>query len=141
MERTGWPGQRGVGKWLMIGKRDNPCRRVVGVVSDGHVMGRIERRTMQFYIPLAQNIASGAPMRTLTVRVDPRLRATIVNLLRSDFIERLHGVSSRITALESVLEPALRPWRLSAMLLSVLGVVALIISAFGVYSVIAYSFS
>ena len=34
-----WPGQEALGKCLIIGKRTDACRRVVGVVSDARTIG------------------------------------------------------------------------------------------------------
>jgi ABC-type antimicrobial peptide transport system permease subunit len=47
----------------------------------------------------------------------------------------------RMQSLEEYLEPQLRPWRLGATLFTAMGVLALIVAAVGVYSVVAYATS
>jgi ABC-type antimicrobial peptide transport system permease subunit len=44
-------------------------------------------------------------------------------------------------SLEEYLEPQLRPWRLGATLFTAMGVLALMVAAIGVYSVVAYATS
>jgi ABC-type antimicrobial peptide transport system permease subunit len=46
-----------------------------------------------------------------------------------------------VRTVENKLEPELRPWRLGAILFSIFGVLALVVAAVGVYSVMAYSVS
>jgi ABC-type antimicrobial peptide transport system permease subunit len=56
--------------------------------------------------------------------------------------ERLPKVDVlRVENMSQVLEPELRPWRLGASLFSVLGVLAAVVAAIGVYSVISYGVS
>ena len=50
-----WPGESAVGKCFRLQKATEPCRRVVGVVSNSHFSRVIERPSMQFYVPLAQD--------------------------------------------------------------------------------------
>jgi ABC-type antimicrobial peptide transport system permease subunit len=47
----------------------------------------------------------------------------------------------RFNSLSSTLEPELRPWKLGATLFSAMGILALLVAAIGVYSVIAYAVS
>jgi putative ABC transport system permease protein len=51
--------------------------------------------------------------------------------------------AARVTVrpMEELLEPQLRPWRLGATLFTAMGILALVVAAVGVYSVIAYSVS
>jgi putative ABC transport system permease protein len=46
-----------------------------------------------------------------------------------------------VKTMESALEPELRPWRLGSTLFSLFGAIALLIAAFGLYSVVSYSVS
>jgi ABC-type antimicrobial peptide transport system permease subunit len=47
----------------------------------------------------------------------------------------------RVTSMPQVLEPQLRPWKLGATLFALMGVLAVIVAAVGVYSVISYAVS
>ncbi|MFI5245318.1 MAG: ABC transporter permease, partial [Gemmatimonadales bacterium] len=51
---TVWPGESALGKCFILRKPDEPCRRVIGVVSNSHTLGVVERPSMQFFVPLAQ---------------------------------------------------------------------------------------
>ena len=51
MARTYWPGERAVGKCVVIFLPGNPCHAVVGVVSDAHAIRIIEKPVMQYYVP------------------------------------------------------------------------------------------
>jgi predicted permease len=66
--KTVWPGESAVGKCFRLRKPTDPCRRVIGVVSNAHFGGVIEQPSMLFYVPLLQeammaSLASRARLR------------------------------------------------------------------------------
>lgn len=137
MARTLWPGEEALGQCLMIGDAEAPpCSRVVGVVEESRRFSLREDAAMQYYVPLGQEQGFGG--RNLLIR--PRAAdAAIVPRLRSLLQEiDVEGGYVRIESLRASLDPQVRPWRLGMLLFSVFGVLALIIAAVGMYSVVAY---
>jgi predicted permease len=139
MARLYWPGQSPLGKCLIIGKRTDPCTTVVGVVADAHRLRMIERKILQFYLPVAQ---SDETPSDLVIRARAGRMALAMHeadqALRQ-LVPGLDGTWNR--RFSDVIEPQLRPWRLGATLLSALGALALLVAGIGIYSVVAYGVS
>ncbi|HVB37003.1 MAG TPA: ABC transporter permease, partial [Vicinamibacterales bacterium] len=72
-----WPGESAVGKCLIINKRTDPCRRVVGVVVDAHMLGVVEDPIGVYYVPLAQAPHGWTDPGTIVVRAAPGERAAV----------------------------------------------------------------
>ena len=139
MARTFWPGQSAIGQCLIMRKRNSPCSTVVGVVEDAHLMRIIEEPSMLYFVPLSQSDA--APMAIVL-----RAARGVPNDLRLGadraFRQLLpNSEGARVQSMAEGLEPQLRPWLLGARLFTGFGVLALIVAAVGVYSVIAYAVS
>jgi predicted permease len=144
MAKTVWPGESAVGKCLILRKRENPCRRIVGVVSNAHYNGIIERPSMQFYLPLAQEGDGGntGMAGALEIRATAGRIAAVTAQARQ-LLASLGWAGSRPStrALSEQFVPELRKWRLGAALFSAAGLLALLVAAVGVYGTIAYTFS
>jgi predicted permease len=139
MARLYWPGESGLGKCIMILKRDAPCTRVVGVASDAHRRSIVEATIAQFYVPLAQTPFAPHELIVQTqAGMGPATVHAAEQILRSVGLP-ITGLTAR--TFESILEPELRPWRLGATLFTALSALALVVAAIGVYSVVAYSSS
>jgi len=143
MARTYWPGKTAIGQCLKLGKRSSsaPCATVVGIVGDVHRYDVVEKPRLQFYLPATQADTFFTP----TVLV---IRARGANLMAAGAIaaaelRRAFPTSSPavIRTMAQSLEPQFRPWRLGARLFLALGILALVVAAIGVYSVVAYSVS
>jgi hypothetical protein len=150
MARVIWPGENPIGKCILTFARTAPCTSVVGVVDDIHTDDVVEARPfMHLYLPFAQNaqldsLRFGARGigRVLLVRTRPGTEAAVMQVALRVARERLPGVNVlRANDMAQVLEPKLRPWRLGATLFSALGILAALVAAVGVYSVISYSAS
>ena len=136
--RVLWPGERAVGKCVYIGKPDSvPCREVVGVAEDVHWSGVRAEPRMMLYAPLAQ-AGFELPLRALLVRPagDPAATSRAVQQALLDEAPRV-GFARAVLLQESV-DPELRPWRLGAGVFTAFGLLALVIAAVGLYSVLAY---
>jgi predicted permease len=139
-----WPGQSAVGKCFRLEQPTAPCRRVVGIVTNSHFAGLIERPSMQFYLPLAQEPAEGH--RNLPATIEIRTsdgRASQVAAQVKALLLQLSGSGMRpwTETLSDELDPGMRRWRLGAALFTVAGLLALIVAAVGIYGTIAYTFS
>jgi putative ABC transport system permease protein len=140
MARAYWPGRSALGQCLIVGKRDAPCATVIGVVDDAHIARLVEAPQMMFFQPLAQD---RFPPDALVVRVADANSATL-DRVRAE-AERAVGEllpaasQARVSYLRDNLARELRPWRLGAALFTAFGVLAVIVAAFGMYSVVAYT--
>ena len=137
MARHLWPRDDALGKCLYIGREDPQCTEIVGIAEDMRRQAVIEEAQLMYYVPAAQNPddwnPSGIFVRTRsegeTIRSalrselyasEPSLRFVTVNLI-GDFIA-----------------PHLSSWRLGATVFSAFGVLALVVAAVGLYSVLSF---
>jgi putative ABC transport system permease protein len=137
MARAFWPDQDALGKCMQVGEEDPPCSTVVGVVEDARHGRLVEDVTYQYYIPLHQRQVARVPEALLvrvSGRMEPALAAVRAELVTMD--PRIRFV--RTMPLEEMLGPELRQWRLGAVLFSLFGLLALIVSAIGLYSLLAF---
>ena len=142
MARLVWPRQNPLGKCVRVGDSDTiPCSEVVGVAEETR-WGDIRREPlMQYYVPLAQR-QWDPPMRNLFVRPEggaAALPTTVAALRREALAAAPKLAFARVRPLQDYLEPSLRPWRLGASVFGAFGLLALVIAALGLYSVLAYT--
>ena len=139
--RAAWPGKSPIGKCLIVGQPENPCTTIVGVAADVHQMDIIEDEThYQYYLPLGQT--PFALPTSILVRADPARFGVIARAARQEIGRALPtSDATYIRSLAASLEPQTRPWRLGAELFSTMGILAVIIAAIGIYSVVAYGVS
>jgi predicted permease len=140
--RTYWPNEDAIGQCIIFFRPTNPCTVVVGVTKDTHLEDVVEAPTVQLLTPLTY-AANGTPKnaRNIIVRVAPERATLTANALRQELQRAFPSAATWVMTLASGLEPQLRPWRLGASLFTAFGVLALVVAAFGTYSVIAYSVS
>jgi predicted permease len=150
MAKLIWPGENPIGKCILTFARTEPCTTVVGVVDDMHTDDIIERRPfMQLYLPFAQNrlldslrFGMRGIGRGLIIRVRPGTENAVMNAALRIVRKQLPGADNvNATDMIQVLAPKLRPWRLAATLFSALSILAAVVAAVGVYSVVAYATS
>ena len=135
MARTLWPKSDALGKCLYVGGLTQ-CATVVGVASDAHRFGIREEPAMQYYIPLGQEIG----MSGVTIVARPRgaigPAADRVHRILAGLIPGARYID--VAALQDSVDPQIRPWRLGAAMFGLFAMLALIVAAAGLYSVIAY---
>ena len=138
---TMWPGEDAVGKCIILSTKGGPCRRVVGVVSDAHLIGIVEKPVMQFYRPIESSGAEARPwevvLRTAPGR-DSFVRAQALQILRQSFGS---WATPKVRSMSEALDREVGPYRLGAVLFSAAGLLALLVAAVGVYSTVAYAIS
>lgn len=139
MGATLWPGEDAVGKCVRIGFRPEtlPCRRVVGIAEDIQARGlEPETRSFYYYLPAAQ---WQPEVGGLFARMGGDARQA-VEPLRRRLQEEMPGASYvTVGRLGEVLEGRTRSWVMGATLFTAFGVLALVLAAGGLYSVIAYN--
>jgi predicted permease len=142
--RVVWPGESAVGKCFRLSKVTATCRRVIAVVSNSHYSGVIERPSMQFFVPLAQEGDEGrvGVPGTLEIRaVDGRAPAVAAQVKQILVQMSGSGMKPWAQTFSEQLEPNYRSWRLGAALFAAAGLLALLVAAVGIYGTIAYTFS
>jgi hypothetical protein len=138
LERVFWPAGGAVGQCMRVGADSMPCRTIVGVVRDFHVSGGADDPANPiYYLPLEQ--AHGFPQEpTLFLRTDGdgasvarAVRQTLQTLEPSLPAADVHPLAANVTWLVA-------PLRLGAAAFTAFGIVAAIVGAVGLYSVLAF---
>jgi putative ABC transport system permease protein len=133
-----WPRESAIGKCVIRGTPNAPCEPVIGVVENANTMRLMEESQKAQYLVSTDN----DPHSVLVVRADPARQAAVGDIVRTEMKRLLPGADYiRVRSMLTNLEPELRPWRLGATLFTAMGVLALIVAAIGVYSVVAYAVS
>lgn len=143
MARAIWPDRDPLGRCLIVstgapGREDPdpPCRTVVGVAEETAMSALEPERQFTYYLPLAQY--SMEPSGQFFFRVDGS-PAALAPMLRARLQPRLPGVAYvEVRPLATVVAPQYRAWRSGATVFAVFGVLALVLAALGLHSLIAY---
>ncbi|HEU4994399.1 MAG TPA: ABC transporter permease [Gemmatimonadaceae bacterium] len=139
LARQYWPGQSPIGKCVIVFRRGDPCRTVVGMVSDVTAMQVLEKPTMRFYLPLAQGTGFHFVPRSIALHVQPdRVGDVLLAVRQLASGAAGGGMPWEIARLDDLLAPALRPWRLNALLFSVLALLAVVVAGAGIFGTVAY---
>lgn len=141
--RTFWPGRSAVDHRFKIGppSSDSPWIRVVGVV--GNVSGR-EAGVIapHAYVPLDQEPLGGFKYQAAFVLRTSGPALNIANVVRNA-VQSLDPALPilRLRTMEQVVSGAVAPRSANARLVALFGIAALVLSALGIYGVVAYSVS
>jgi predicted permease len=135
MAESLWPGGDPLGRCLLVGRDAETCTTVVGVVEDAS-RGSIETEPyMAYYLPVEQ---TDMRLNGLYVRasgdVDEVLEAA-AGVLRT-FSPRVRWATA--STLREILDPQARSWTLGATMFTVFGLLALLVAAVGLYSLLAF---
>jgi putative ABC transport system permease protein len=143
MARKFWPGESAVGRRLTMGDNGRWIT-VAGVVADVHHRGLDMQPRPEMYRPHTQfryggPDAAAVPTMTWVVRTasDPRA-ATSYARAAIRAVDANLGISD-VATMEQVMADATSDRRLNMLLFALLGSLALVLAAVGVYGVVAYS--
>ncbi|MGH7616507.1 MAG: ADOP family duplicated permease [Gemmatimonadaceae bacterium] len=137
MARLWWPGEDPIGKCLLIGGDTLPCVQVVGIAESARRQTIIESTSLQYFIPLSQRVnVNASPILLIRPRADASAATLAVRRRLSAAIPNLPYMS--MSPLEDLVSPQKRSWSLGATMFAVLGGLALLLTAVGLYSVLAY---
>jgi predicted permease len=125
-----------VGKRVSWGEASGPFMRIVGVARDGKYFNIAEDPRAFIWAPLTQDyISSGAIMVRTTGNPESMFAAVRGEVQALDPNLPLFDV----TTLKEHMRLALFPARVAAMVLGVFGLVALLLSAIGIYGITSYA--
>ena len=133
MAQKFWPGADPVGRAFNDG---DTTFEVVGVARDTKYRDLRERSRMTMYRPLTQFYSSGVNLLVRTTSDPTPLAPTIQNRLR--LLEPALAVFNIRTLSEHV-DRSLYAERMQSLLLSVFSVLALVLTAVGIYGIIAFT--
>jgi predicted permease len=138
MARRYWPGEDAIGKRVSVDYRDGRpvWRQVIGIVNDVKMDELAAAARPQIYVPTMQ-LTWSAAILAIRAKGDP---AALANTIREQVaaIDRNQPVL-HIGTMEEVLSDSVTDRRFQMTLLAIFAAVALILSATGVYSVVAYA--
>jgi predicted permease len=138
MARVLWPGRDALGQCIKVGQTTSPCSTVVGVAEDLHRGSVRDDPGLQYYVAGAQAGRDYAPNGIVAaVHGDPAAMAGAIRRALQPLVPGAAYVQVR--PLREIVDPQFRSWRLGATMFSAFGALALLISAVGLYGVIAYT--
>lgn len=133
-----WPKQDVIGKRFKMQGPDKPYIEIVGVVQDGKYKGVVEDPQPYFYVPLEQ---SYMPLRTIHVRtlvppenLELQIAAQIQDLAPGLPLSGMRTLGQELEGVNGYLF-----FHLGAQLTGTMGILGLLLSVLGVYSVVSYS--
>jgi len=127
-----WPGQNPIGKRASVGYNSDSLRAVVGVVGDVRRAALDQEPAPAMYLPHRQAAYSGL---TLVVRTRDNAASVPAALTRELATLDPDQTLGKISPMEHVLESSLAPQRFSASLLGIFAMIALALSAVGIFGV------
>jgi predicted permease len=142
MAKKYWPGEDPIGKQVGVGLTRIPARTIVGVVADIKQVSLREAPAPAMFVPYTQNEMKTWPsMQAMQYAVrttaDPDFIAGSVQ-------EAIHTVDPELPVanfarLTTLVDTSLTADRFAMLLLGAFGMLALILSAIGMYGVVSYS--
>ena len=135
--RTYWPGENVLGKRVAMSQRDTIGLEIIGMVADSRARGLTQEPMPMMYMPFrgALNVA-----RAMTVLVRGRSDVTTMVSATRAVVKELDPRLPvyNVRTLREIVDRSIAQPRLNATLLTVFAVMALLLSAIGIYGVIAY---
>jgi predicted permease len=134
-----WKGDA-LGKCLYIGPREKPqpCTMVVGIAEQASNIELTEGVMLQYYVPSAQRESGSDRSDYLLFRVSDQSAATFAAIHHELMSLDPRIRYADITPYAERIAPLTQSWKLGATMFTIFGVLALIVAAIGLYSVLAF---
>jgi predicted permease len=137
LARGYWPHESALGKCVYFGS-DSTCSQIVGVVSTMLQFNIVKDERAIAYAPFNHPGVRTELPRAMLVRL-PEVTPATIDLMRRE----IQGLAPtmpfvQIRSYSDLLAPEMQPMRLGATMFTLFGVIALLIAAIGLYSVLAY---
>ena len=132
-----FPGVDPVGRCVTLGS-DSACSTIVGVVENMMLFSLVRDDRALLFVPLAHQSFGSGPIQAMVVRVDPRAGDIAPTVRREMQALAPNMPFVQVEPYTQRVERQVRPWRLGATMFTIFGVIALVIAAVGLYSVMAY---
>ena len=131
-----WPSEDALGKCVKL-QSDGPCNVVVGISGDIRA-GFDEGPGRHVYVAATQ-VPSPDSRLFIRTRGDAAAQTEAVRRALQGVVPGFAYVSTY--TLDTVVAPRMRSWRLGATMFTIFGLLALVVAAIGLYSVVAYDVS
>jgi predicted permease len=135
MAKRLWPRQDALGKCIKFADT-LPCTTVVGVAEDIKALDVLGDGDMQYYLSIEQNVPAGA---SVFVRVHGNAETQVETVRRRLQLLMPGAAYVTVTPMRQIVDPRLSSWRMGATMFLLFGILALVLAAIGLYSVIAYN--
>jgi putative ABC transport system permease protein len=134
MARKYWPSTNAVGRIFRLGPADKPIT-VVGVVANVRESSLESDPDSQMYFPISQQTPANVAIVARGTLEPAKLLTLLTNAVRvADRSQAVYNVKM----MEDVVGASVAPRRTNMMLISIFAGVAVVLSALGVYAVVAY---
>jgi predicted permease len=134
--KTYWPGEDAVGKRFRLRTADGTEYQTVGVVADYKVSTVGEAPTPYIHYALPQGRFTG---QVIMARTQGNAAALLTTMRRELLAIEPNAVFLDSQTMDAQVDMALLPARLAAQMASLVGLVATVLAAIGLYGVIAYA--
>lgn len=137
MAKTLWPQKDAIGQCVRVGADTAPCTTVVGIAENVRASEQFNDDKMFYYYRPITQVASTQGGLFVRMHGDAALQGEGV---RRALQKHMPG-SSYVTVrpMTEIFDPTIRSWKLGATMFVAFGMLALILAAIGLYSVIAYN--
>jgi putative ABC transport system permease protein len=130
-----WPQQNALGKCVKF-EDTLPCNTVVGIAEDIKTNDIVGDQSMQYYLSIEQE---EPPQASLFVRMHGKAGPQ-AEVLRKRLQPLMPGTSYvTVMPMRQIVDPTMSSWRMGATMFLLFGILALVLAAIGLYSVIAYN--
>jgi len=139
MARLIWRGRDPIGTCVRYDDDSLPCMTVIGIAENTHRGGIVEHsEVLQYYVPLGF-APSYMSSRILFIRpVDGAPDRWVEPLRRVLQTSAPNLPYADVRPMHVLLDGEMRPWRLGAAMFAIFGALALVLTALGLCSVVAY---
>ena len=136
MARTVWPDADPIGRCVTIGEDPAPCATIVGIAENTHRGRLVEEPKMHIYIPLGHEVGFGGA--ALLVRGKGAAESYVDEVRRELAAADSTIAFVKAETIQARIDPQMRSWQLGMATLAFSGLLALLVAAVGIYSVLSY---